>query len=203
MLVEGSYWYNEAYASGVMSNYVQHHPGEDYKERGVAFMALPVQMSGTVTEGKGRKQTLVEGGFHQIAVNSKVASDSATMEAIRKLIQELYTDEECKRSTLATGLKRSMDYPITEDDVKTMARYHREAFDMVAKSDIFYNVSMNPLYNKVGKTLRLVKSAPICRSVVNNAPYDNYLSGLRDKQDLQAMYESSYIDHETWLTMIK
>lgn len=106
MMIEGSYWYNEADSYGVIDRMDKYPLFATQKDP--RFMPLPRQYSGTVTEGNGKAPVLVDAYNAYSFINSKI--DANKVDLAEKFLAFCYTDAELVNFTKSTGALRALDY---------------------------------------------------------------------------------------------
>ncbi len=112
MLVEGSYWYNEATESGVFEDYELF----EEKEARIGWMPLPSSLDTTVTEGNGAPSSLLESANAHLLINNNIKDNPELVKACKDFVSFLYSDAELKAFTASTGCARPMQYSMEEAD---------------------------------------------------------------------------------------
>lgn len=133
MLLDASYWYHEAEENALTK-----------PSHNVSVMPLPVQLSGQVTEGKGKKQTLVDCGASVLFVNKKVET-SGKKQVVLDFLKFLYSEQELKTFTETMGLMIPMDY---DYDLSQMAQYYQNLETIEKNADIVNFNSDNLRFKK-------------------------------------------------------
>ncbi len=133
MLIEGSFWYNEAsdaFASSIV----------DFKDRAknrrFSFMQLPRQVSGQVAEGQGSKNTLIDNLCSFAMINAKVANDPVKLDLSKKFLQFCYTDDSLIDFTKTTGVYKGVNYTMPSNVVSELEPYQQDIVEMKENSDI-------------------------------------------------------------------
>ncbi len=148
MLIEGSYWRNEAEAA--FNDTANTYVGADKRE--FRFMSLPIQELGTVTEKNGRAATVADGFYNYFVVNNNIKNDPVKVDLATKFIQYCYEEASMQESTILSGLPVGVDYEMTETQYESMETYKQSLWDIysagrkagtylmpVSGSKIFYN----------------------------------------------------------------
>ncbi len=134
MLLDGSYWYNEATEG---ENYFKMLEDANYlingmrEERDVRVMPLPVNISETVEEGAGKPQTLLEMNYGMFVINKNVESNPGLMRASKDFLKFLYTDAELSAYTASTSILRSMDYTLSSQDASRISSFGKHLIQMI------------------------------------------------------------------------
>ncbi len=120
MLVEGSYWYNEANENGGLS-YYETFVGKDRSELDVQWMSLPT--SATVEEAEGKAPCFLDCGQSYAMINGNVESNPALKQACLDFIKFCYTEAELKAFTAKTGLARAINYELDATQKQSMGKF--------------------------------------------------------------------------------
>lgn len=106
MLIDSSFWYGEATASGALNKFKSLNEG---KEARVSIMPMPVQIEGQVTENNGKKPTILDVSA-ALFVNKRVENNEGVFNAVKDFIRFLYSDAELKAFTETSKLKINATY---------------------------------------------------------------------------------------------
>ena len=110
MLIDGSYSYNEAVEAKVLEQAKSEFP-QTYTQKDIRYMPMPVQYSGTVTEGKGKAPTLVDTFKAYTFINAN--TKGAALDAAKLFLSYAYTDEQLEKFTLETnGTVKGVSYDL-------------------------------------------------------------------------------------------
>lgn len=136
MHVDGSFWYNEANLEGYFDNWKDiTGEGGALTGRNVAWMALPVNYSESVTAGNGKGQTMFDMWSSMLVINGNVKNNEAKMNAAKAFVQFLCSDSELSKFTSLTSMIKSLDYSLTSDDYNAMSGYGQRLWDLVRGND--------------------------------------------------------------------
>ena len=116
MKIDGSWWYREA-GSALKDSYINYIGAEN---RDFAVMPLPWKVTGTVTEGNGRKNTLNDVTYAFAFINGKLANDPKKAALAKLFLQYCYTDESLQEFTMTTNAFKALSYELTEDQLKDL-----------------------------------------------------------------------------------
>ena len=168
MLIEGSYWYNEA------GDYIRRSENT-YKDKAVgrnlAWMPLPRQYSGTVTEGNGKKNTLLETLSSFAVINASTKKSEGLLDCAKTLLKYCYTDEALTNFTLDSGTPKGVKYTMSEADLAKLPPYQSNLMKIKAESDIIYPYSDNPIFVNHQSNFKYDQGSKVWEAVVKNAPY--------------------------------
>lgn len=134
MLVESTFWYNEANSRSVLDYFFIEFNYVD--ERNILPMSLPVSLDTTVVEGKGELSTYICTSRSFVCVNANIADDEEIIEAVKDFLQFIYSDAELSRCTAEQGLPRNMIYDVYDADVSKFSSYGAKVWSLFKKSNI-------------------------------------------------------------------
>lgn len=171
MLIEGSYWYNEAEAEGIMD---RARKLGDLKNMKV--MALPHQYAGTVepkADGEAPvSQVLTSGGTYAF-----IAADiqSERVEAAKLFLQFCYSDEELVKAELSNnGIGRSLIYDTSsiQDELSSYAKSVNVMKTQAVENGTFCdNTSQHPISLRASTYFSRVQNGGYWTVTVNGAEY--------------------------------
>ena len=208
MLYDASYWYHEAVAKGYFEDWEDEaDPGEVASGRHIKFMTFPSQVKGSVAEGKGKKNTLMNLGNSYVFANSHLdkAGNEGKKEAALEFLRYMYTDEGLGIFTGATGLTVPMqyNYTIPTDDVSA-AYYYNNIKDLKANSDVVNYASDNQFFKNNLKSFSLSWSSSITTFTINGTLIGNgYLDAMKKYNGTaQNKFEATRRSSDTWKAII-
>ena len=143
MLIDGSYWYNEAKDAFAAS---ENKYKDKARNRQFAWMPLPRQASGSVTEGNGTKNTLVESLSSFAVINNNIRNKPDKIALAKTFLQYCYTDESLVEFTRMTGIPKGLSYEMKDEDIAEMSYYGKSLFEVKSKSDVVYPYSDNRIF---------------------------------------------------------
>ena len=109
-------------------------------------MPLPWKVTGTVTEGNGRKNTLNDVTYAFAFINGKLANDPKKAALAKLFLQYCYTDESLQEFTMTTNAFKALSYELTEDQLKGVDNYVKNLSLLRKVSDIVYPYSNSKIY---------------------------------------------------------
>ena len=145
MLIEGSFWYNEAKTSNAHSDSVSQY-GSRAENRDFAWMPLPSAMNGTVDENNGRAFKLVDEANSYAVINANIKNDPVRVELAKLFLQYCYTDANLELFTKYTGCWKALDYDIGSDTYDGLDNFYQSIADIRRTSGVVRPLSGNPIY---------------------------------------------------------
>lgn len=142
-LIEGSYWFNEA--KDAFERSITDY-GEAARHRRFAWMPLPSQVSGQVTEGHGRVNTMISPLFARAFINGNVKNKKDVQAVAKLFLKTLYTQAELEAFTKDTGCARGVNYEISAGTRAGLNAYARSLYDLKNASVIIDPVANNTLF---------------------------------------------------------
>ena len=126
MFLEGDYWYNEARDNNVFVDYDKMMQGSKTSaDRKIAWMPLPTHVSESVTEGNGRRYTMINTGSNYAYINANISNQPGLVKACKEFLEFCYTEAELIEFTKTTGISRAaMNYSVSDvlDDMNYFTR---------------------------------------------------------------------------------
>ncbi|MBQ7236448.1 MAG: hypothetical protein IJX03_04770 [Clostridia bacterium] len=108
MLIDGSYWYNEAAEARIFSIASSVYPNVYEAKKDIRYMPLPSKYSGTVVENKGNAPVMTD-YFNSFAfINATIPENLVT--AAETFLSFCYSDAELVNFTKTTSLIKAVDY---------------------------------------------------------------------------------------------
>ena len=199
MLIEGSYWYNEAESEGVLQR--ARKLGE---LKNMKVMALPHQYAGTVqpkADGETPvSQVLTTGGTYGF-IAADIASER--IEAAKLFLQFCYSDEELVKAELSNnGIGRGLNYD-TSSIQGQLSSYAKSVNLMkaqaVANGTICDLTSQHPIALRASGYFSRVQNGGYWSVVVNGAEYHTPCSAFRNgKAAAKDYFLALGISQNTW-----
>lgn len=153
MLIEGSYWYNEAKKAAVLDSYVIISGDKD--ERDVRWMTLPTSVyTDNVEEGVSPFYTTAGA---QIVINANIKGNTEAEQACAAFVKFLYSDEELRAFTVETGCFRGLKYELTEEEIGKLPTFYQSLWRSrkTDGSNSFVAVASTETGLKVASTLSI------------------------------------------------
>ena len=204
MHIDGSYWYNEGTEG---DNYFEQWKKLSYLTgfdvRDVRIMALPVNLTESVTEGEGREQVLLEMNYGMFVINSAIASNEGLLRAAKEFLAFLYTDAELSAYTASTSILRSMNYSLASKDANNISVYGEHLLKAVSSgsSKVVYFVAENETFKANSASLQQSWTNAVF-SVGGTPSLYEALKPL-GTHSVSSAFEAQQIDAATWALMYK
>lgn len=196
MLIEGSYWYNEAIDYGTVDRVAGDYP-LFATQKDLRFMPLPQQYSGTVTEKNGGAPVMVDSSSAYAFINAKTSADKVDL--AEKFLAFCYTDEELVNFTRATnGTIRGLNYDYSSVESE-LSGFGKSVFQMRAaakEGNTFVRETSNhPIYvkNKPDFSLDTAQvwlQSPKCGNGYKNVWTAVYQGGKSAKDYFEGMWKT-------------
>lgn len=199
MMIEGTYWYNEA--AEALKRSVN-----TYKERAegrrFGWMPLPVQYEGSVTEGNGKKNTVLESLCSFAFINAKYKDDEVILDVAKKFLQFCYTDESLVEFSVTTGLPKCVNYTIPEDKLALIDNYfQKDVLETKMNSDVVYPYSANPIFvNNMGDFI-FNQGGKLWEGTVDGKTTTNFYAALKAGVSAKDYFYAASTDEEKWNSM--
>lgn len=150
MLVDSTFWYGEAVSGGTLTKYKSLSGG---KEANVSMMPMPVQLTGQVTEGNGKKPTVIDTSA-TVFVNKRVEKNEGLFRAVKEFIEFLYSDAELKAFTETSKLTMNLKY---DYDKSSLGNFYAGVLEIEKTAgDKVYAASDNIKYSKNRSSFSLI-----------------------------------------------
>lgn len=150
MLVDSTFWYGESISGGTLTKYKSLSGG---KEANVSMMPMPVQLTGQVTEGNGKKPTVIDTSA-TVFVNKRVEKNEGLFRAVKEFIEFLYSDAELKAFTETSKLTMNLKY---DYDKSSLGNFYAGVLEIEkAAGDKVYAASDNIKYSKNRSSFSLI-----------------------------------------------
>ncbi len=135
MLIDGSWWYNEAKNDGVFDRLKR--LGGDEAELDLRYMPLPKG-----PDYKPGKFTMLDSHYMLCFANK----NTQKRELVEKFIRFCYTDENLKKSSVIMNNPFALNYTIDESQMNSLSSYPKSIWEMRKNADIIHPVSRNDIY---------------------------------------------------------
>lgn len=202
MYIDGTYWYHEAKLYNKGSAFTQWKRTSGGKERKLSYMCLPTTLKGSVAEGEGKKNTMLNVGSSFMFVNNRVSENAGKKKAVVDFLKFLYTQEELAAFTEYLG----MNIPINYDyDEKKLGDYYYTSFkELRSKADIITTASDNPVQYKNLSNFILGFGGTLNYYTYNGqVMMEGYLQAYRNGRTAKDIYTGSTLSEAVWKTLLE
>lgn len=196
MLIEGSWWYNEA--SDAFKRSINKYKDEA-KNRRFAMMELPRQATGQVTEGNGTKNTLYSALEAYGFINAKIEGDQEAVKAAKTFLKYAYTQESLEQFTVDTGVFRGVDYSVSNEKLVGLDNYKKSIIALREKSDVVAPIGYSAMFvdNQVGFLPEF--GSEVYKSIIGGATKNDPFAALKNSETTAKGYFSGSIkDASYW-----
>ncbi len=198
---DGSYWCHEAANVDTFKTYAALHPSAP--DRHTAFMPLPTQMTGQVSEGKGKKPTLLNVGSTMVFANAKTEKNG-TDKAAKEFIKYIYSDSELAAFSEKTGLTVPMDY--TYDMSKLDNTYYEDLATYRKDAEVIQCSSASTRFKKNLSSFIISYNMKLSTFTAKNGTQvqGGYLSAFQNTNSTSDyIFDVTKISESTWTSMSK
>lgn len=196
MMIEGNYWYNEAQEALKRSVNTYKDKAEN---RRFGWMPLPVQYKGSVTEGKGQKNTVLETNNSFAFINAKFKDDAVTLDLAKKFLQFCYTDEELVSFSLTTGIPKGVQYEITDEEMATVDNYfQQDVLKIKMTSDVVYPYSSNPIFINNQGDFMFLMHGNVWGATIDGQSFSNYYAANKVGITAKEYFENPMTPASSW-----
>ncbi len=195
MLIDGSYWYNEAKDIFRRS---ENTYKEKAKDRNFAWMPLPTQYSGSVKEGEGKKNALLEILSSYSFINANIKDKPEIVKMAKMFLQYCYTEEALVDFSVTTGIPKALNYTVPEEKLAQLPRYQQSLFNVKAESDIIYPYSDNKIFMVGQANFKFDQGSLIWGSTVNGTPYLNAYYAMNRGVSAKDYFMGAWTTENDW-----
>lgn len=200
MIIDGSYWYNEAEADGIFERVKTRYP-ETYTQKQIKYMPIPQQYEGTVEEGKGNSPVMVDCYNCYCVVNAKIPE--SRIKLAKAFISFLYSDEELNNFTVETnGLMKGVSYDASTAAAKLSTDYAKSIMEIreaaIAGGSFIKAAPVNDIYKNNQTALSLSSTGSYFTSVVGSSQYLNAYSAAIKGVSAREYFEGLKIEKTVW-----
>ena len=195
MIIEGSYWYNEAENAFKSS---ENKYKDRAKNRDFAWMPLPVREKGSVSEGNGRKNVLVDALSATCFINNNIRNNAALTALAKKFVRFVYTDELLSDFTVTTGVAKGVNYTIDHALVDGMSNYYRSLYNARQNSFVVRPYSSNAIFVNAQSAFYVLGSGSYWTSTVNNSSYAYAKAAFNAKVSAEDYFKGLWQTSNAW-----
>ena len=144
MLIEGTYWRNEATDAETFAQYPR------LEEVETRIMPLPVKGTGSVQSAEeGRKPVVIDthSSYAFINANTETKHDKYVLQIAKEFLQFCYTDESLRKFTVDSSVTRGLDYDMGSDYDK-LSSYAKSVLNIKENGIAINPISDSELFMK-------------------------------------------------------
>ena len=186
MMIEGTWWENEAKESGIFASNVEEF-GEKASSQNRRFGLMP--MPKVSEEFLGEPSTIISGSS-TVFINANIPQDKIGLAKL--FLRFSMTDESLRRFTVQTGIPKSMNYELTEEDRAQMSTFSKQYWDINKASEKSYgnispviktNMERNEIFRNIDefyskKPDGMNYSIFVTEAYYNNVSAKDYFTGI-------------------------
>ena len=202
MYIDGTYWYHEAKLYNKGSAFTQWRRTSGGKARKLSYMSLPTTLNGSVAEGEGKKNTMLNVGSSFMFANNRVSENKGKKKAVVDFLKFLYSKEELAAFTEFLG----MNIPINYDyDEQKLGDYYYTSFKQIKKeAEVVTTASSNPIHYKNLSNFLLGFGGVLNYYKYNGQTMmEGYLQAYRTGRTAKDIFEGSGLSEATWQTLLE
>ena len=144
MLLEGTYWENEARSSGTFEIY------KDLKNVETRCMPLPIQGTGSVAEGRGRKPVMMDtlNAYAFINANTQSKFGDGIVKLAKDFLKFCYTDESLAEFTEKSSVSKNLRYSLSDEQASALTNYGKSMWNLKNGGLVVTPISDNVIFIK-------------------------------------------------------
>lgn len=199
MIMEGSYWLNEAEDNEIPGEY------EILKdtEKNIAWMALPTSFDTPVTVGNGREMAMMNGVNTYAFINGNLATKpntSGIIAASKAFLKFLYTDAELKNFIAQSGsTKAFIDLEIDSTTLDQLNKAQKSVMEYRTKNRVVQQMDDNATFKGSYQMLTYGIEKGFKTNYGNMAKnYECILTGVRDGKSAWDYFKGLTISETKW-----
>ena len=200
MIMEGSYWMNEAEDNNIFEDYKVFNNGS--ADKNMAWFNLPTSFDEPVTEGNGREEVLTSGVKTYAFINANLVTRGTPgkIQACKDFLQFLYTDDELKNFIKQSGTtKEGIKVDINDDVLSYMNAGQKSFMEARANNRTVLQSGNNQTF--ISNTAALTYGIDSgFRPEFNGTRYSCYIRAYRAGQTAQSCFEKMQISKENWIS---
>lgn len=195
MIIEGSYWYNEARES-LASSVIEYQA--DAEDRDFAFMPLPRQLTGQVQEGEGRRNALYDALSSFAFINGNIKGNEAKTKMAKTFLQFCYTDQELLGFTKSTSIFKAVEYNVEESDITHLSKYAKSVYKLRKEADVIHPYSDHPIFINNQSDFSYHATGTSWASTVNGQAYNFPYQAFKDNKNAKDYFQGLAVSSTEW-----
>lgn len=199
MLIEGSYWYNEAQDTGTVQRAIDDF-GERAENRRYGWMSLPGIVSGTVNGQNNTKLTLGDLSDSYAIINANIKDTAHLVRLAKLFVQFCYSDAQLQAFTVNTGVAKGVAYELTSQQEASLSFFANNLWNTRKNADIVFPVSSNPIYvnNQSAFSWNIGGTYWSTTIAESGVPYRQPINALRENITSRAYFEGMAVAQTAW-----
>lgn len=195
MLIEGTYWRNEAADAKIFDRY------SALKNVETRYMPLPVQGTGSVTEGNGKEPNVIEThmSYAFIVKNTEDKYGAEVLQMAKEFLQFCCTAESLSEFTVKSSVTKDYDYTVGADYSK-LTDYAKSVWDIKGNGKVVNPISDNPVFIKNIQTFTM-RDTNIWKTTIAGGtrnPCDAFAASNSKKYTARDYFEGMKKDKSWW-----
>lgn len=188
MLVDGTWWENEATKSGAFAKSETTY-GEAGSKNGRRFGLMPLPKAPGQDASPATIPLVTD---PMVVVN---ANSESKREILEHFVRYMFCDESLRRFTQETGMLTGIEYTPSEEDYANMSYYQKQLWQLRAESNPVFISNKGSIYSYAYSTFR-IDAAWVGGP---NGMYDNPVSAFKDGISAREYFEGMAVSEEAWL----
>ena len=201
MYIDGTYWYHEAKLYNKGAAFTQWKRTSGNKPRKLSYMCLPTTLKGSVAEGAGKKNTMLNVGSSFMFVNNRVSENAGKKRAVLEFLKFLYSKQELAAFTEFLGMNIPINYDYNETK---LGDYYYKSFKKLRyeESEVISTASDNPIqYKNLSNFLLGFGGALNYYNYNGQVMMEGYLQAFRNGRTAKDIFSGSPLSEGKWTTL--
>ena len=202
MYIDGTYWYHEAQLYDKGSAFSKWRRNSGNRPRKLSYMCLPTTLNGSVAEGEGKKNTMLNVGLSFMFVNNRVSENEGKKRAVVDFLKFLYSQKELAAFTEFLGMNVPINY---EYDEQKLGDYYYTSFKQIKKeANVVTTASSNPIHYKNLSSFLLGFGGALNYYKYNNlVMMEGYLQAYKNGRTAKEIFEGSTLGEAVWGNLLE
>lgn len=201
MLIEGSYWYNEAYDNGEVKKY-QALKKDNTAQKDVRWMPLPTSLNKSVKvneNGVRNQYTFTQSGNSFAVINARTKNKGeGVVNAAKKFLQFTYTDEELSYRVGRHGVYcTGVSHPVSDEDAAKLNVFQNSVISAAQNAKLVLPSAQNETFMYQRANLK-VDGKQYIRIIYDNKEYYSVVNFIRNNITAKEIFEVSEIKADSW-----
>ena len=180
MLLDGSYWENEAKDSAAYDNAIT--ADANIANYQFEFMPLPAKCTGSVAVGEGREQPVtVDANSSYAFINANVESyhSAGVKQLALDFLQYCYTDISLREFTVKSSVTKNVNYTLETADKQQLSHYSTTVYNAYETGKVVIPISGEPLFINNQAILSLHPNNNFWHSKVGNSSFTSSFGAFK------------------------